>query len=111
MDKCKLWGPLVDKVLEGFHWHREGNNFITNAKQVNAGSITVYENHDEIDIRVFGKMKRLDVPSVDALAESVVDYNNTAKLISNTISDMLAKGKSSPSKKKEPVQTQLSLDI
>lgn len=116
MDKGTLWGKIVDTVLdtvlEGFHWHRKGNIFITNAKQVNAGSITVYEQADEVDIRVFGKMKRLSVPSVNTLNASVVEYDNTVKLVSNTISSLLDKGRTrAPKKSKEPTQTQLSLDI
>lgn len=112
MDKGTLWGKIIDTVLEGFHWHRKGNIFVTNAKQVNAGSITVYEQADQIDIRVFGKMERLDVPNINILNESVVEYNNTVKLVSNTISGLLDKGRTcAPKKSKEPTQTQLSLDI
>lgn len=112
MDKGTLWGKIMDTVLEGFHWHRKGNIFVTNAKQVNAGSITVYEQADQIDIRVFGKMERLDVPNINILNESVVEYNNTVKLVSNTISGLLDKGRTrAPKKSKEPTQTQLSLDI
>lgn len=110
MDKGRLWCNIVDKVLEGFHWHREGNNFITNAKQVNAGSITIYKDHDDVDIRVFGKVKRLNVPSADMIAESVSEYNNTVKLVSNTISEMLDRGRT-PKKKNEESHTQLRLDI
>lgn len=112
MDKGTLWGKIMDTVLEGFHWHRKGNIFVTNAKQVNAGSITVYEQADQIDIRVFGKMERLDVPNINILNESVVEYNNTVKLVSNTISGLLDRGRTrAPKKSKESTQTQLSLDI
>jgi hypothetical protein len=112
MDKGTLWGRIIDTVLEGFHWHRKGNIFVTNAKQVNAGSITVYEQADKVDIRVFGKMESLDVPNINVLNESVVEYNNTVKLVSNTISGLLDKGRTrAPKKSKEPTQTQLSLDI